>query len=235
MKYTYLILNLGSLLIPLIFSFHPSIQFYKSWKNIIPSILISAILFIAWDINFTSSKIWGFNSEYHLDITFFYLPLEEWLFFFCIPYACMFTHFCLKKFLWKGALSEKITQFISYFLSGSLFIVALIYIERDYTFYNFLLGSILIIFNYLHNRNELQWFYYSFIIILIPFFIVNGILTGTMLEAPIVWYNDSENLGIRMGSIPLEDVVYAFNMLILPLYISQLLKRKISFFSKNVW
>lgn len=55
-------------------------------------------------------------------------------------------------------------------------------------------------------------------ILLIPFFIVNGILTGTGLEEPVVWYNDSRNLGIRLLSIPIEDVVYGFEMILLTIF-----------------
>lgn len=60
---------------------------------------------------------------------------------------------------------------------------------------------------------HLQRFYIAFLIILIPFFIVNGILTGTGLEEPVVWYNNAENLGIRLGTIPVEDIGYAFTLL----------------------
>ena len=54
---------------------------------------------------------------------------------------------------------------------------------------------------------------------LIPFFIVNGILTGTGIEGNIVWYNDAENLGIRLGTIPVEDSAYAFSMILLNLWL----------------
>ena len=46
----------------------------------------------------------------------------------------------------------------------------------------------------------------SFPLILIPFLIVNGILTGSFIEDEVVWYNSSGNLGIRILTIPVEDV-----------------------------
>ena len=55
-------------------------------------------------------------------------------------------------------------------------------------------------------------FYLSYAIILIPFTAVNGILTGYITPAPIVWYNDAENLGIRFLTIPIEDYLYYFIM-----------------------
>ena len=56
--------------------------------------------------------------------------------------------------------------------------------------------------------------------ILIPFFIVNGLLTGSFIIDEIVWYNNNHNLGLRIGTIPIEDIFYGFSLLFLPLYIS---------------
>jgi lycopene cyclase domain-containing protein len=49
---------------------------------------------------------------------------------------------------------------------------------------------------------------------MIPFLIVNGILTGTGLEKPVVRYNPNEMIGLRLLSIPVEDVFYGLLMLI---------------------
>jgi lycopene cyclase domain-containing protein len=61
----------------------------------------------------------------------------------------------------------------------------------------------------------------SFLISMIPFFIVNGVLTGTGLDAPIVWYNDLENTGIRYFTIPMEDVVYGWTLIALIIAVFQ--------------
>jgi lycopene cyclase domain-containing protein len=55
-------------------------------------------------------------------------------------------------------------------------------------------------------------FYLSYLIILIPFTVVNGVLTGYITPDPIVWYNDAENLGVRFLTIPIEDYIYYFLM-----------------------
>ena len=58
----------------------------------------------------------------------------------------------------------------------------------------------------------------SFVILLLPFLIVNGLLTGSLIEDQVVWYNDSQNLSIRIGTIPVEDVFYALLMLLLVMF-----------------
>jgi lycopene cyclase domain-containing protein len=77
----------------------------------------------------------------------------------------------------------------------------------------------------------LSQFFITFLIILFPFFIVNGILTGSFIENEVVWYNNNENLNIRLFTIPLEDAVYAFNMLYPSILLIEFFKKK---FNKKV-
>lgn len=46
---------------------------------------------------------------------------------------------------------------------------------------------------------------------------MNGILTGSFIDESVVSYDNAENLGIRLGTIPIEDVGYAFSMLLMSL------------------
>jgi lycopene cyclase domain-containing protein len=185
------------------------------WKTVFLSILIVAVLFIIWDIDFTSRGVWGFNEAYHLNLLLFGLPLEEILFFICIPYACIFTHYAFIHFLPDVKLNSTLVKIISVVLL--LFSISIIYIgyPNAYTTSAFLLFAVLIGYSMIFKDDILQRFYITFLIILLPFFLVNGILTGSFIQDQVVWYNDAENLGVRIGTIPFEDIFYAFDMLYL--------------------
>ena len=72
----------------------------------------------------------------------------------------------------------------------------------------------------------LQHFFLTFLVMLIPFFIVNGILTGSFIDNQVVWYNNAENLGIRMGTIPVEDTIYAYTMILCNLFLTELFVKR---------
>ena len=82
------------------------------------------------------------------------------------------------------------------------------------------------LYSLLKKNSILSQFFITFLIILIPFFIVNGILTGSFIDNEVVWYNNDENLKIRLFTIPIEDAVYAFNMLYPGLLIIEFFKKK---------
>ena len=175
-------------------------------------------VFIPWDVIFTINGVWGFNSDYFLGFEIFSLPLEEWLFFICIPFACVFTHYALILYFPNLKLNKVATKAISISLVLILFVLALVNYDKWYTLVNFSLAIPLTWLVYKYNPQLLQHFLLTFLVMLIPFFIVNGVLTGSCIDNQVVWYNNAENLGIRMGTIPVEDSIYAYSMILMNLY-----------------
>lgn len=223
----YLIINIASISIPFIYTFHPRIKFYEEWKALSIGTLIVGSIFIFWDILFTKSGVWGFNPAYLSGIYFLGLPVEEWLFFICVPYASIFTHYSLIK-IKNFSLSYKVTGVVTILLLGFSLMIAVIFHERMYTFVTFLLSIPVLIIGWIYFRDILRQFYLSYLVVLIPFFIVNGILTGSFIHNEIVWYNNNENMGIRLFTIPIEDSFYGFNLLFMNVMIMEFFKRKVS-------
>jgi len=209
---TYAWVDLLSVLFPLLFSFSPWLRFHHQWRATAVGILAMMAFFIPWDILFAAEGVWRFSVEHTWSARLFGLPLEEWGFFICIPYACLFTYHCVSIQLKSDPLAKH-ARWISISVVVTLLTIALSDLHLKYTATTFLLCAILVLFVDLILRPVwLGRFYFTFLVLLIPFLIVNGVLTGTGIEGEVVWYNDAENLGMRLFTIPIEDIFYGLLM-----------------------
>lgn len=222
----YLILNIASLIIPFLYSFESRMKYIKRWKAIFPALIITAIFFIIWDIIFTKIGVWSFNPRYHSGIEFFNLPIEEWLFFICIPYASIFIHFAFQYFYPTVSLSDKTVRIIYWVLISLLIPTIILNLDKWYTAVNYSFLVVILTITVFKIPQVLNTFFITFLIILVPFTIVNGILTGSFIDEPVVIYNNTENLGIRLGTIPIEDIGYAFTMLLMSLILIKIIEKK---------
>ena len=237
MKLTYLLIDFFTVIIPLLFSFHPKLKFYKTWWAFFPAVILTGLYFIIWDAYFTSLGVWGFNQQYLTGITVGNLPIEELLFFLCVPYACVFTFHCMNMFM-RNSLKGKGENAVTLILITILVAAGILNYQRLYTCVTFLsLAVLLSIAKYWLKVKWLGKFYIIYTILLLPFLIVNGILTGTGLEIPVVWYNESEIIGFRLLTIPIEDVFYGMELILLNLLIYRYLlsRSKTRFFNKQVF
>jgi lycopene cyclase domain-containing protein len=213
----YLILNIASFIIPFLYSFESRMKYIKRWKAVFASILITAVFFIVWDIIFTQNGVWSFNPRYHSGIAILGLPIEEWLFFICIPYASIFIHFAFQFFFPKVSLSDKTVKIIYWIIVIALLPTAIFHYNKLYTSINYSVLLLVVTYTFFKVPKLLNTYFITFLIILVPFTIVNGILTGSCIDEPVVLYNNAENLRIRLGTIPIEDIGYAFTMLLMSL------------------
>jgi lycopene cyclase domain-containing protein len=188
--------------------------------------ILTMMVFIPWDVVFTRHEIWGFNPDYFLDTKILSLPLEEWLFFICIPFACVFTHYALLLYFPKLKLDKNSSKAIAIGLILTLALLLIFNYDKWYTLVNFTIAIVLTIIVLKYNSTLLQHFFLTFLVMLIPFFIVNGVLTGSWIESQVVWYNNAENLGIRMGTIPVEDSIYAYSMILMNLFFFEYFTQK---------
>jgi lycopene cyclase domain-containing protein len=215
--YTYLALNLLSVAFPLAYSFTARSGFSRRFGPAWLAILLVAVPMLVWDVVFTARGVWGFNPEYHLGAKLYGLPVEEILFFFCIPFACLFIYDTVKKFP-SLALPVIPVRAVSGALAVLLVGIAAMSTGRAYTFWCLLLAApfpAALAAGYLRHRAGHIASAYLFH--LIPFFLVNGILTAL----PVVWYNNAENLGLRLGTIPVEDAAYSLILLLGSVFIME--------------
>ena len=77
---------------PLFLSFEKNVAYSKKWKYLPVPFLITTIYFVIWDSIFTKYGIWSFNDKYILGYKIFLLPIEEWMFFIFVPFACLFIY-----------------------------------------------------------------------------------------------------------------------------------------------
>src|SRR3982750_2358140 len=175
MKLLYLTIDISTIIIPLLASFHPKIRFDKTWKALFAAIICAAIPFLILDSIFTTRGIWSFNPSYIVGIYLYHLPLEEILFFICIPYSCLFTWYCLNKFV-TLSWNRKIENIVCVLFSLVLLVAGFVFREKLYTSSTFVTTAVLCLF--LKFVFRINWFGKSlsvFAVLLLPFLLVNGI------------------------------------------------------------
>jgi len=232
--YTYLFINVFTVAICFIFSFHPKIRFNRHFPAFAKASLLVAVPFIIWDVYFTAAGIWWFNHEYTIGWNMMELPVEECLFFFCIPFACIFTYYCLEKFFdlrWTNSFNNLIVFVNCVFLV----LIAMVHHDRIYTF---LTASVAAgVLAYLHFGAGSEWIgraTLTYVILLPGFFLVNGMLTGLGLESPIVNYNTSHFLGLRIITIPVEDYFYGYSLFLMNVYFFNRARKQVVYDSRMV-
>lgn len=220
----YLLLNIltfGTFLL----SFDKKVHFYTYFKFLSIGIVVNMLLFIPWDIWFTHKAYWGFNPTYLIGLNIFNLPLEEWLFFITVPFSCVFIHYVLKAYF-NNPIKLKFTKSFWKYFSIIIFIIGILSYKQMYTFVTFPLTALVIYMLNKKHSNFMNQFMFTYIVALIPFIIVNGVLTGSITPKPIVWYNNEENFAIRFLTIPIEDFIYNLLLLIIPIFTTDLLSKK---------
>tara|TARA_B100001115_G_C15810496_1_gene401804 strand:+ start:639 stop:1316 length:678 start_codon:yes stop_codon:yes gene_type:complete len=215
---------LFSFIIPFIFSFHKKIKFYKFFKQIAASLLLTGVFFIIWDIYFTKIGVWGFDKTHHSSIMLSNLPLEEVLFFFVIPFVCVFTYFVLSE---KKVLNLNISATFLRLMCILLIGLAFLFFKNAYTI-SVLILTILILLYIIYYRPDWVGYFFSMYLIIhvFPFLLVNGVLTGYITDLPPVWYDSNNIIGIRLATIPVEDFLYSFILLFLNTSLFEYLRKK---------
>ncbi len=226
-NYIYITILAASLLGPLALSFDRKVGFRRKWKFLFPAMVLPAAFYIAWDIYFTYKGIWSFNENCVIGKPFYFfnLPIEEVLFFFVVPYCCVFIYECIRVYFrnLKNKAHDKIIMMV---LAWLLVILGMAFYKKMYTSWTFLFTGAFILFIFFNKRFFRHFdatpFLISYSIILVPFLFVNGYLTSI----PVITYNNAHNLGLRISTIPVEDVIYGMLLVMMNVAFFEKLKSR---------
>lgn len=221
--YTYLLLNIFTILFPLILSFDKKVAFYRKWKYLLPAMGLTALVFIVWDVWFTEMGVWSFNPDYLIGVNLLNLPIEEWMFFLTIPYSCVFIYECLRCWF-NIKMSTGNARFLSITMASIFIMIAAFNYSQVYTSVTFVLLGAFVLVQFILFKDELiRNFAPAYLIAIFPFFLVNGVLTSN----PVVIYNDAENFGFRLWTVPVEDIFYGMLLILMNVTFMELFRKGI--------
>jgi len=89
MNYEYLLFNLIIFSGPIFLGVQQKFNFRSKFLPALLSVFTAAFPFIVWD-SLVTNVHWWFNENFIIGIKFWGLPIEEILFFFSVPFACLF-------------------------------------------------------------------------------------------------------------------------------------------------
>jgi len=214
----YVIINLSVVAIPLVLSFDRKVAFFRRWPAVIVSAVVVGAAYIAWDVFAAARGDWGFNERYIGGFELFGLPPGELLFFFTVPYSCLFIYEVVHAYLREKTFG--VPRLVPLAAAAAAVVLAVVFRNQDYTFLVMLSVAAFVlpaawtpIFS---SRN----FWIFLALSLLAFLIVNGLLTAL----PIVVYGEQAIWGVRVYRIPLEDFFYCLSLLGLNLLLYRLLR-----------
>ncbi len=211
MQYEYLIFNLLVISGPLIFGFFRSFYFVDKWLPAAGSIILVGIPYIIWDALVTGQH-WTFNSHYVTGAYISGLPVEEWLFFFTVPFACLFSWEMITRNT-EDRVFAGMRRLRPYLYLLPVAGVLMFSRGVEYTGLVFIfIGIAIFADHFLRTDLILSRRFYIYLGLIILFTLVfNGYLTAR----PVVLYGEAYQLGWRIITIPVEDFGYGISLLFL--------------------
>jgi lycopene cyclase domain-containing protein len=175
-----------------------------NFKSTMISLFIMALIFSIWD-QIVTGKWWVFNQKFILEIKIGNLPIEEILFFFSIPFACLLIWENLSQFKIKNS---QIKNFNPAAMLAFLFIcigVVFLATRMEYSSIVSLILGIMILIDFIFQKllaQKTTLIFFGIVVILTTIF--NNFLTSL----PILIYDNAYKTGFLFGTMPIEDVFY---------------------------
>lgn len=195
-----------------LFVFVPLLLFSlrKTWgisvkKQILYSFLFVSFPFIIWDVVATRFGHWAFSEKCTLGFSFMGVPLEEIMFFFAIPFGCIYAWEALNKYKKDNGLLETKTvnmTLITLVIFGSLLLI----LGGGYSHIS---GALLIVTSFaLHSMGWLHRHeFWRFQAVIYCLFVAFSLILTFL---PVVTYGHDAITGWRFMTIPVENFAYSF-------------------------
>lgn len=205
MKFEYLIFNIIIFLsstLSVILSKKGKLPYLKYFLY---TFIIIGIPFVYWDYLVTNSW-WSFNQNFVLGYNLFNLPIEEIMFFFTVPWACLT--------LWINIEDhEKVSKSgLDLIIPSLIFLIGLIICLTGKVY----AGTTLIVFSLVSLISLASGFWFRkikfrvFLLIVVCLtFIFNTYLTARL----VVIYNPHYLTGFMVGTIPIEDFIFGLGLI----------------------
>lgn len=174
------------------------------------ALLVGGMPWLAWDL-WVAGDHWDFNPSFVMGPTLLGLPVEEWSFFLVVPFACLY---CWERVAF-GPLGEKDPRLASAVRAGALlpFLAVAVALCGAPPYTCLALGSagMPFVLDLLSGvrlfHNPRAWAWLALVAVLTVLF--NNVLTGL----PIVVYDPTDQLDIRLFTMPVEDLGFGLGHL----------------------
>lgn len=222
MNYYYLLINLALLLLSFLLTLDKKANPIRSWKPMIPTVLVSGLFFSVVALIFNQFKVSIFNDEYTVGAHILQLPIEEVLFHFILAFAGLNIYVVLNARFPKNNL-EKFSLSVSNLLLGVL--IAMLFFTHT-KLYSVITFSVLFLslfyVEYVNNLRFMYKFYRAYVVLLIPFCLLYLFIGGL----PILTYVFEETIKLKLGVIPFENFFYLMSNLLVSVYLFEVVKSK---------
>jgi lycopene cyclase domain-containing protein len=220
MNFTYLLLALGILVIPMVLLFVKKTSFNQTIKFAIPAVLITGLAFSIFATVLVMVGVWSFHPAYLTGVSLWKIPVEEFLFSIAISLAGIGVYVTLNAFFPNNAL-DKFSLSFSNLLMGICVAMLIFTYTKWYSAISF--GLLFVLIFYIEYLNKLRFtykFYRGFLAALVLFYIAYGVIS----TLPVISYTEVINL--KLGAIPFESHFYFMGMLLMSVYLFELFKSR---------
>ncbi len=195
----------------------------NNFKYMVPAIFFSFIVYLMWSNRFAEIGIWSFNPDYLMGINLWSLPLEEWLFLIVVSFVTIVVYDRVKM-RFPTVQNPNLFLAISLILLTFFALAAFFTRQKLYPFFTFFLLSVYFGYTIFRNRFKKHYaeFYITYLIVIIPIFIVKTILTAL----PVLSYNNSGFLDVLIFTVPVEDFAYYFLLILMNITIFEYLNER---------